>query len=296
MTLSTEPISTEINSQAATWGRAGEIAIAHRDELPHGGEHVAFVGCGTSWFMAQAAASRREELGLGVSDAWCPSDPHFGRPYDRAVIFCRSGTTTEIVATITKLESSGVPTTVLTAVPGSPVTRVATHTILLDFADEESEVQTRFATTALTVLRAHFGEDVATLQRDCRTALAMELPSDLRNRPHVVSLGMGFAAALASEAALKASEAAKAWSVGHPSLEYRHGPIATAGAQTVVYALGEQPPGLVDEIRERGATVVEANIDPQAMLVVAQRAAVALAALQGVNASHPEGVQRSVMF
>src|SRR5689334_24864845 len=46
------------------------------------------------------------------------------------------------------------------------------ETIALEFADEESVVQTRFATSALALLRAHVGESLDGAAADAETALA----------------------------------------------------------------------------------------------------------------------------
>ena len=48
----------------------------------------------------------------------------------------------------------------ITAVPDAPVARAADEVIDLGFADEESVVQTRFATTELALLRAHLGHRI----------------------------------------------------------------------------------------------------------------------------------------
>lgn len=47
--------------------------------------------------------------------------------------------------------------------------------MVLDYADERSVVQTRFATTALTLLRAHLGGHGDRGVTDARTALAEPL-------------------------------------------------------------------------------------------------------------------------
>ncbi len=69
----------------------------------------------------------------------------------------RSGTTTEVVQLLERL--GDVPRTVVTADASSPVASLAETTIALDFADERSVVQTRFATSALALFRAHLGQD-----------------------------------------------------------------------------------------------------------------------------------------
>ena len=55
------------------------------------------VGCGTSYYMAQTYASLREGAGLGITDAWSPTEARLDRGYDRLLAITRSGTTTEIV-------------------------------------------------------------------------------------------------------------------------------------------------------------------------------------------------------
>ena len=65
--------------------------------LPRPGERVAVVGCGTSWFMAQAYAALREATGQGETDAFAASELPGGRSYDRVVALTRSGTTTEVL-------------------------------------------------------------------------------------------------------------------------------------------------------------------------------------------------------
>ncbi|MBI0381070.1 SIS domain-containing protein, partial [Streptomyces albiflaviniger] len=150
----------EIASQPDCWRRA--IALARDPEgpvraaLPRAGERVAVVGCGTSWFIAQSYAALREAAGQGETDAFAASEMPLGRGYDRVVALSRSGTTTEVLELLGAVRGR-VPTTVVTAVPGSPVVGAADAAVVLDFADERSVVQTRWATTELALLRAHLG-------------------------------------------------------------------------------------------------------------------------------------------
>jgi fructoselysine-6-P-deglycase FrlB-like protein len=67
-------IEREIASQPDCWRRAEKLAADSVLVLPHAGERVVALGCGTSWFIAQAYAARRAELhmGLGVTDAYTP--------------------------------------------------------------------------------------------------------------------------------------------------------------------------------------------------------------------------------
>ena len=93
----------------------------------------------------------------------------------------RSGTTTEVARAL--MRSSRSRTVAVTAVPDSPVAHAADDVVSLDFADETSVVQTRFATTALSLLRAHEGLDVAASIADAQTALDAPAPGRARRRP-----------------------------------------------------------------------------------------------------------------
>src|SRR5699024_11154614 len=127
----------------------------------------AVVGCGTSWFMAQAYAALREVSGQGETDAFTASEFPAGRAYDRIVTISRSGTTSEIVQL---LQATTAPSVLLTAVAGGPAAQHADHEIVLAAADETSVVQTRFATTTLALLRASLGEDLTSVVADARAA------------------------------------------------------------------------------------------------------------------------------
>src|SRR5882724_571018 len=153
-------VETEIASQPACWKRAAELAAAAPAGLPAPGERVAVIGCGTSHFMAQSYAALRERSGQGETDAFAASEMPAGRRYDRVVALSRSGTTTEILDLLTRL-SGLMPVVVITADGQAPVARAADAVITLDFADEQSVVQTRFATTELALLLAGLGHDVA---------------------------------------------------------------------------------------------------------------------------------------
>ena len=90
-------IEAEIATQPQDWLEARDAAAEHAALLPHPGERVAVVGCGTSYYMAQTYASLREGAGLGITDAWTPTEARLDRGYDRLLAITRSGTTTEIV-------------------------------------------------------------------------------------------------------------------------------------------------------------------------------------------------------
>src|SRR5215467_5373010 len=144
----------EIAAQPDCWRRAVALLPDVAGLLPSQGERVAVVGCGTSWFIAQSYAAAREAAGHGETDAFAASEMPLGRRYDRVVALTRSGTTTEILRLLAGVPS---PTIAITADADAPVAATAGSVIALDFADERSVVQTRFATTELALLLAHLG-------------------------------------------------------------------------------------------------------------------------------------------
>jgi CRISPR-associated protein Cas5a/b/c len=288
-------IEQEIADQPHAWRLAVEAADHDVEKLPAFGSRVAFAGCGTSLYMSQAIASLRESSGDGESDAFPASEFPSGRRYDLIVAISRSGTTTEVVRLLEAVE--GTPTLAVTAVARTPVVSEASRTVVLDFADEESVVQTRFATSALALFRSHLGESLDAAIADAERMVTAELPVGPTAFEQFVFLGTGWRAAIASEAALKMREATGSWAESYPAMEYRHGPISVATDRTCVWVFGEVEASLLDQVRETGASVVnEPEVDPMAHLILAQRSAVALAEARGLDPDKPRNLTRSVVL
>lgn len=246
--------------------------------------------------MAQAAAVLREEAGQGETDAFPASEFPRHRRYDRVVALTRSGTTTEVLDLLGALRDAGVPTTAVIGDPATPVMTLADELVVLDFADEQSVVQTRFATTALTLLRAHVGLHTPAVVADARTALAEPLPGELASRGQFTFLGRGWSVGLANEAALKMREASLSWAESYPAMEYRHGPISVSGPGTATWSLDEAPEGLAAQVRATGAQWVAGRLDPLAELVRVHRLALAVAAHQQLDPDAPRHLTRSVIL
>jgi len=290
-------ITTETASQPECWRRAAEVAAdpATVRALPRRGERVAVVGCGTSFFMAQAYARLREDAGHGETDAFAASEMPAGRAYDRVVALTRSGTTTEILELLAALPSD-TPTTAIVADPTTPVMGVARDVVVLDFADERSVVQTRFATTAVALLRAHLGEDLDRAIADAERALAEPLPAGIAQRDQFTFLGGGWTTGLAAEAALKMREASLSWAETYPAAEYRHGPIAITDERSAVWVLGTPPDGLEAQVGATGGLWIARDRDPLAELVAVHRLAVDVALRHGLDPDAPRHLTRSVIL
>jgi fructoselysine-6-P-deglycase FrlB-like protein len=268
---------------------------AVREALPTRGERVAIVGCGTSLYMAQTCAVLRETSGAGESDAFAASEYPVGRAYDRVIALTRSGTTTEVIRLLNQLPAQQ-RSTVITTDAQLPAAQQAAASVILDFADERSVVQTRFATSVLALWRGWLGVDVGPMLDDVTAELSRLLPADLLGREQFTFLGTGWTIGLANEAALKLREAAQMWAESYPAMEFRHGPISVVDARSAVWIFGAIPDGLRDEIAGTGAAVVHSEIDPMAHLTTAQRLAVALAEGKGLDPDNPRGLTRSIVL
>ena len=288
-------IEREIESQPDVWRKAAEVAPRVEGALPSAGARLAIVGCGTSWFVAQAIAGLREAAGHGETTALAASEATLDGRYDAVIAVSRSGETTEVARAIEAV-ADRTETIAILGDAESTVAALADRVIALEFADEESIVQTRFATAVLALFRALLGADVAAVADAAERSLSAPLPIDPAAFARFVFLGTGWTVGLANEAALKLREAAGAWTESYPVMEYRHGPISASGSKTAVWALGELDPSVLASSREAGATVVETGQDPMVDLVLIHRSAVRLAKAHGLDPEQPAHLSRAVVL
>lgn len=292
----TTHLAAEIATQPANWMAARSTAERFADALPKAGEKVAVVGCGTSLYMAQAYAALREEQGLGVTDAWTPTEARLDRDYDRVLAITRSGTTTEVIDLLARVEGQ-IPTSVISSSPGTPALEVA-EPILMPEVDEKSVVQTRFATTALATLRWHLGQDLTLAAEQAQQiidagedAFGPALTAD-----QLTFVGRGWTNGVAQEAALKLRESAQLWTESYPMMEYRHGPVSISAPGRVVWAFGDLVEGFADDVAATGADLVHHDVDPLAELVRVHLLCVARAQLVGLDPDVPRNLTRSIIL
>ena len=140
------------------WRPAPELRAAI--QLARPGAEWIFVGCGTSYYLAQAAASTFNYLKLPAR-AVPASDLlmypaltlHAGRDYIPVVI-SRSGRTSEAVRAAQMLEKEhNLRTIAITCADGQPLEAACSVTLKLLDADEQSTVMTRSFTSMLLGLQ-----------------------------------------------------------------------------------------------------------------------------------------------
>ena len=291
-------LEAELTSQPDVWERA--IALPERVLLPADGQRIAVIGCGTSWFMAQSYAAMRESDGRGETDAFAASEAFVDRDYDAIVAITRSGTTTEVLELLADVNGRSrrdrARTVAVIGDPHTPIVDLVDDVIAMPFADEKSVVQTRFATSALALLRASVGGDLTRPVAEAREVLAVDLDDELVGAEQYTFLGTGWSVGIAHEAALKMRESSQSWTESYPSKEYRHGPIAIAAPGRVTWSFGEPPVGLADDTRATGARFEFNPIDPMADLVRLHRVALERARRAGLDPDTPRSLTRSVIL
>lgn len=289
----------ELVSQPELWARASEEARLD-NQLPMDGLRVAVLGCGTSWFMAQSYAAKREQLGKGLTDAFAASEAFLNsnsaaRDYDAVIAITRSGTTTEVLDVMRSLKGQ-VHTVAVIGDVTSPLADIVDVVIGLPYADEKSVVQTRFATTALVYLMASLGIDLSAAIQDAHKAVTAEVPDELLHAEQFTFLGTGWTVGLAHEAGLKMREAVQGWTESYPAMEYRHGPISIAAPGRVVWLFGEAPAGLDTDIAQTGALYVHNTSHPLAQLARVHKVTLERARARGLNPDVPRNLTRSVVL
>jgi fructoselysine-6-P-deglycase FrlB-like protein len=281
----------ELFSQPDIWERVISESAQYQTALPQPGEPVLFVGCGTSYYVGESYARLRNAAGLGRTRAAIASEIPYVDDAETIVVLSRSGTTGDVNRIAAELRSDHRVIGII-GDPNTPLPALCHEYILLDYADEISVVQTRFATSALTALRVSLGEDLSDLVGDGRSALAAGLPDPLPD--HVVFLGHGWTVGVANEAALKCREAAGIWTEAYPVMEYQHGPIAAAGPGSLIWSFDPLPDFVAEAVLATGASLNVPDLDAQAQLATVHKLAVALAGRAGRDPDHPHFLSRSV--
>ena len=243
----------------------------------------------------QVAASWREAAGLGETDAFTASEVPAGRRYDRVIALTRSGTTTEVLDLLATCAVRCRPPSSW-AIWAPRLRSWPTGSSTCRFADEQSVVQTRFATSALLLFRAAWRGDVEGLADAAAEAVDGPARPGLAAAEQSTFLGRGWTVGLAHEAALKFRETSSSWAESYPAMDYRHGPISIAAPAGRSGCSASRPAGLAEEVAATGATWIADDRDPMVQLVTVQRVAVARALALGLDPDTPRNLTRSVVL
>lgn len=239
-------------------------------------EEVLLVGCGTSYYLAMAAADwlkRRNSVPVRAVPA-CEvmlDDYETSRPSGKrlAIGFSRSGESSELILAIEALKPRGYTILSVGCTADSSLMRLGDHRVLVHEGHEDGMVMLRSFTSMLLSIQMLFGgaADGAVLRQlpaNGRAILGRETElralARRRNFNRFVFLASGSSYPIAVEAGLKVQEMAIATSETYHSLEYRHGPKATADQDTLItlFALSSKHHGraLARDLKALGVTLV----------------------------------------
>ncbi len=222
---------------------------------PHSWEWL-FVGCGTSYYLAEAAAASFVELTEVPARAVPASEillcPQLVIPAKGAPVFpvliSRSGHTSEILEAAEVLRRRKIEFMSITC-DGNELAELSPRTLQLPVS-EESTVMTSSFTSMLLALQytaAYLSDNTEFIQalRSLPNALAGLLPKygpqleefARRSFDDVAFLAQGALYPIASETALKVMESSSTFAQFFHTLEFRHGPKSIVSERVLVGGL-----------------------------------------------------------
>ena len=257
----------EILSQPQCWSDCltrlqDKRYVEHVLERFRGSREWLFVGCGTSYYLAMAAAASWSSLtgqparAVPASELLLFPDAVLAGSADlAAAVISRSGRTSEALRAAEILErEKRIPTLAVTCSPDQPLAQMTTSALILPAAQEKSTVMTRSFTSMLLGLqylaafsaqRLEFLEMLAKLPGFAGGILDNLHPkvrefAGSRSFADYVCLGQGPFYGLACESALKLTEMSVSYAQSFHTLEFRHGPKSIVSPETlIVFLLSE---------------------------------------------------------
>ncbi len=314
----------EIHSQPNVW-RSVPAALAaadYRRLFAPRPDVLVFTGCGSSLYLAQAAAATFRRV-AGIASVAVPSSevsffPELAfAPGQRAllVVISRSGETTESLAAVAVARARGVPVLGISCDPASSLPRACDVCILVPNAAEESVVMTRSFTSMLLALQHCAGE----VGGDAAYRVALEAVPDLAVRcdydgiaaiggdlswDRAIFLGAAPLYGVAEEAHMKLTEMSLTTANAYRPLEYRHGPMSLADGRTLIVLLASaaaraDEAAVAREARGFGARVVlvgpgENDVDAECHIRLPAEAGDYVGTVLAAPAVHLLGYHRAI--
>jgi glucosamine--fructose-6-phosphate aminotransferase (isomerizing) len=241
-----------------------------------------FIGCGSSYYLAlAAAASWKAATGLPAR-AFPASElllfPDLVLDQDslpQPVLISRSGTTSEVLKAGDYLASKGVPFVGVTCTADEALQQMAAATLRPSASSEKSTVMTLSFTSMLIAIQylaaklagnTRFLDSLRRIPQASQSALdyaraATKSFVDSHEFADYVWLGQGPYYGLACEGALKINEMSLSYTQSFHTLEFRHGPKSIVGPETLImFQLSdegyEQERGVLEEVKELGGTTL----------------------------------------
>lgn len=279
---------TEIFSQPEAWATTLQQLDALRAEISAVVQQghfqsVVFTGCGSTYYLAIAAAAVCQQLtsipsrGLPASEIWLyPDSAYIASQSTLLVAISRSGETTETLRAVESFKGRGQGKVITLSCYGEmPLATAGDLNLVLDAGQEQSVAQTRafsvlyIGTVFLAALwagKTDLLDAMKLLPQACTNLLreyaetAKQLGSDLTLERFYL-LGSGLRYGLAAEVSLKLKEMSLSHSEPFHFLEYRHGPMSMVTPKTLIYGMVSEANRdaealVLSEMKVRGAQVL----------------------------------------
>ncbi len=253
----------EIFSQPEAWAAALEVLVAEQQAIQgmnpvHHYDQILYTGCGSTYYLAMAAASLTQELtnrpsrAFPASELWLYPKSAYTPGKTLLVAVSRSGETTETLQACEAFLSDRRGDLLTFSCYGDmPLAKLGALNLVLPSGQEQSVAQTRAFSTLY----------LGTVALACLWAGRMELFNSLRSLPELGSkalnnyaslaaelgrdpglerfywLGSGPRQGLACELSLKMKEMSLTHSEPFHFMEFRHGPKSMVTPQTLVIGL-----------------------------------------------------------
>jgi glucosamine--fructose-6-phosphate aminotransferase (isomerizing) len=251
----------EIHSQPEVWRRCLrtldklDLEPLAGDKNPHSHEWL-FVGCGTSYYLAQAAAATFATL-VGAPARAVPASeillfPKLVHPSEGAAVFpvliSRSGHTSEVLQVAEFLRQRNTAFLAVTC-DGNELAQVSTRTLKLPVTEQSTVMTSSFTSMlmALQYIAARFAKqnEFVDALHSLPAALSELLPIygpkieqfAEQSFDDVAFLAQGPLYPIASETALKVMESSSSYAQFFHTLEFRHGPKSIVSEKVLVGAL-----------------------------------------------------------
>jgi glucosamine--fructose-6-phosphate aminotransferase (isomerizing) len=252
----------EIMSQPSVWEEVLQTFKANQARVLDSWNQlnlsdVLFIGCGSTFYLSQVAASLFQSL-TGVPAKSCPSSELLLFPsmtltqpgQTLLVAISRSGTTTETLEAVNRFRNmGGLAVWAISCYRESRLAQTSDLALIAESAHEQSVAQTRSFSSMLLLVKALAatvaGEDVSALDRlpnalrqimGQSEGLAQQLGSRVEIE-RIFFLGSGLQYGIANEAMLKMKEMSLTNSEAFHFLEFRHGPMSMSNEQALVVGL-----------------------------------------------------------
>lgn len=275
---------SEIMSQPQVWLETLQSLQNHsldiQQLLAKDYDQILFTGCGSTYYLALAAASLYQKTtgitcrGLPASEIWLYGDYAYSKHQKTLLVaISRSGTTTETLRAVEHFKYHGQGDVLTLSCYPTTLSTLGNLNIILPGGQEQSIAQTRaftvlyLATMALSLIKNKAPLELLQPLSACcehllstHADLTKQVGSNLELE-RFYFLGSGPRYGLACELSLKMKEMTLSHSEPFHFMEFRHGPKSMVSNQTLIIALLSQTnhkyeQAVLNDMQQQGAQVL----------------------------------------